>query len=106
MGAQSPAKHFPHAANDWFARCAGRIPREEGFFDLYIHSWGRGIYFAQLGLDGTVEVAEMTAIEQTLVEASWKPGDPVRVVSCRAGDPALGSRAAAQQLADFLGVVV
>jgi hypothetical protein len=106
MGTGPQARYFPNGASDGFARFAGRIPSEEGFFDLYVHSQGRGTSFAQLGVDGTVEVADMLAIEQSLLGSGWKPGQPIRVVSCRVGDPALGNQAAAQELADFLDVVV
>ncbi len=48
----------------------------------------------------------MLALEKTLRSNGWNGQQPIRLIACRAGDPALGKRAAAQQLTDFLGVKV
>ena len=99
--------HFPNGASDDFAKLAGQLPKREGYFDLYVHSNNRGTVLAQLGADGkTVEVADMLTIEKTLKAAGWDGKQPIRLISCRAGDPALGKQAAAQQVADFFGVKV
>lgn len=39
-------------------------------------------------------------------ERKWDGKQPIRLIACRAGDPALGKQAAAQKVADFFGVKV
>jgi hypothetical protein len=41
-----------------------------------------------------------------LQNSGWQTGQPVRLFSCGAGNPALGANAPAQQLANILGVEV
>jgi hypothetical protein len=78
-----------------------------GYFDLYVHTNNGGTVFAQFAKDGkSFEVADMLMIEKTLKAAGWNGKEPIRLIACRAGDPALGRQAVAQQIADFFGVKV
>ncbi len=107
IGIRMGARHFPNGASDDFARLAGQIPNKEGYFDLYIHTNNKGTVLAQLGAGGkSTEVADMLAIEKTMKAAGWDGKQPIRLIGCRAGDPALGKRAAAQQVADFFNMKV
>jgi hypothetical protein len=106
-GTRMKASHFPRVGpTDKFAQYAGRIPRREGYFDLYIHSMNRGSVLAQIGTDGAREVADMTVVRKALKDAGWDGKQPIRLISCSAGDPMLKKRSAAFKLAEELGVKV
>lgn len=96
------AKGNPLAGEDRFMELAGQVPQEPGVFDLYHHSMSEGIY----ACEGEGEVVELLTLEMLLIKAGWKRGQPIRLFSCKAGDPKLGDRALGQKLADFLRVRV
>ena len=101
MGLSQHAR-FPSGVQDDFLNAAGRIPNEAGYFDLYVHSRNAGTSFGK----SVLESADLLDVEKALLATGWKPGQPIRVISCRVGDPALGSRAAAKQLSDLLEVKI
>jgi pantothenate kinase len=55
-----------------------------------------------LGTNKEKEAADLLTIEKTLKESGWKKGQPIRLISCRTGDPKLGKQAAAHKLSEFL----
>jgi hypothetical protein len=48
----------------------------------------------------------VSTIRGEVQAGGWDGKQPIRLIACRAGDPALGNQAAAKQVADFFGVKV
>jgi hypothetical protein len=81
------------------------MAREPGFFDLAAHSFNEGTQL--LGaVEGRVPTGlSVLEVERLLLANGWK-GEPIRLISCNAGNPAAGARAFANQLSEYLRVPV
>jgi len=88
-----------------FLENAPLMEAEPGYFDLASHSYAKGTQLLEavensnpLGIEGSIEKA--------LTAAGWVEGQPIRLLSCSAGDPALGTQAFGQKLSSYLRVEV
>jgi hypothetical protein len=96
----------PELPKNPFLKNAPNIPPKPGYFDLVGHSSHKGTQFLGevTGID-VPEVLGMDEIRRQLVARGWK-GQPIRLISCNAGNPELGANAIGYKVSEEFGVVV